>query len=65
MRDMVKIRGGSRNDSLFQKTTLLSTLMPLPDHSGEMGISEININKRNIYEWKPISYYLLYMGISR
>jgi hypothetical protein len=45
--------------SLLQKMILLSTLIPLPDHSGEIEISEININKRNIYKWKLISYYLL------
>jgi hypothetical protein len=59
----------SRNGSLLQKrfppeTILLSTLIPLPDHFGEMRVSEININRRNIYEWKPISYFLLYIGIS-
>jgi hypothetical protein len=55
----------SRNGFLFQKMIFLSTLISLPNYSGEMGISKININKRNIYKWKLIFYYLSYIGISR
>jgi hypothetical protein len=60
----------SKNGSLKKRhtlieTTLLSTLILLLDHSREMRVSEININRRNIHEWKPIFYYFSYIDISR